>query len=91
VFSARVLDEWAPAAWHVVEQHANNPIEVDHGRLKSRLRPMRGLKRLQSARVTSVGLRSCRISVEATTKLPLTSIRTHRRKPLRNGCESSYR
>ena len=33
----------------------NNRIESDHGRLKSRLRPMRGLKRLRSARVISAG------------------------------------
>ena len=40
----RVLDELAPAARHVTEQYANNSIESDHGRLKARLRPMRGLK-----------------------------------------------
>ena len=51
----RVLDELLPAAHHVTEQYANNPIESDHGRLKSRLRPMRGLKRLSSARVISTG------------------------------------
>jgi transposase, IS6 family len=33
----------------------NNPVEADHGRLKARLRPMRGLKRLRSARVISTG------------------------------------
>jgi transposase-like protein len=33
-----------PSAWHHVERHANNPIEVDHSRLKHRLRPMRGLR-----------------------------------------------
>jgi transposase, IS6 family len=33
----------------------NNPIESDHGRLKSRLRPMRGLKRLRSTRVICAG------------------------------------
>ncbi|MGB7799110.1 MAG: IS6 family transposase, partial [Pseudonocardiaceae bacterium] len=38
----RVLDELLPAACHVLEKYANNPIESDHGRLKSRLRPMRG-------------------------------------------------
>jgi transposase-like protein len=37
-----VLDELIPAAWHHVERYANNPIEADHGRLKQRLRPMRG-------------------------------------------------
>jgi IS6 family transposase len=39
----RLLDE--PGARHVVEQYANNVMEADHGRLKARLRPMRGLKR----------------------------------------------
>jgi IS6 family transposase len=51
----RVLDELVPSACHVVERYANNPIEADHGRLKSRLRPMRGLKGLRSARVISTG------------------------------------
>ena len=51
----RVRDELLPSVCHVLEQYANNPIEADHGRLKSRLRPMRGLKRLRSARVISAG------------------------------------
>jgi transposase-like protein len=50
-----VLDELVPAARHVTEQYANNAIEADHGRLKSRLRPMRGLKQLRCARVISAG------------------------------------
>jgi transposase, IS6 family len=50
-----VLEEFLPAACQVTEQYANNPIEADHGWLKSRLRPMRGLQRLHSARVISVG------------------------------------
>jgi transposase, IS6 family len=50
-----VIDELIPAACHVTEQYANNPVEADHGRLKARLRPMRGLKRLRSARVISAG------------------------------------
>jgi transposase, IS6 family len=33
----------------------NNVIESDHGRLKARLRPMRGLKRLASARTIAAG------------------------------------
>jgi transposase-like protein len=33
----------------------NNAIEADHGRLKSRLRPMRGLTRLRSAWMISAG------------------------------------
>ena len=40
----RVIDDLAPAARHVLEQDANNTVEADHGRLKARLRPMRGLK-----------------------------------------------
>jgi transposase, IS6 family len=51
----RVLDELVPFACHVMEQYGNNSIESDHGRLKSRLRPMRGLKWLRSARVISAG------------------------------------
>lgn len=51
----RVLDEVLRSTRHVVEQYANNPTEADHGRLKSRLRPMRGLKQLHSARVISAG------------------------------------
>jgi transposase, IS6 family len=51
----RVVDELLPAACHVMEQYANNPIESDHGRLKSRLWPMRGLKRIRSTRVISAG------------------------------------
>jgi transposase, IS6 family len=47
----RVLDEVLPAAFHDTEVHANNPLETDHGRLKARLRPMRGLKRDRTARV----------------------------------------
>jgi IS6 family transposase len=50
-----VIDEVAPAATHVLEQYANNTVEADHGRLKARLRPMRGLKRLKSARTVASG------------------------------------
>ena len=51
----RVLDELIPSALHTVEQYANNPVEADHGRLKARLRPMRGLKRHRSARILAAG------------------------------------
>ena len=51
----RVLDELIPSALHTVEQYANNPIEADHGRLKARLRPMRGVKRHRSARILAAG------------------------------------
>jgi transposase-like protein len=40
-----VLDELLPMAWHRTEQYANNRVEDDHGRLKARLRPMRGSSR----------------------------------------------
>jgi transposase-like protein len=50
-----VLEELAPAAWHRTEQYANNRLEADHGRLKARLRPMRGLKQDRSARVVIAG------------------------------------
>jgi IS6 family transposase len=51
----RVLDELLPAAFHDTQVHANNPLETDHGRLKARLRPMRGLKRDRTARVIVAG------------------------------------
>jgi len=51
----RVLDELVPSALHTTERYANNPIEADHGRLKARLRPMRGLKRHRSARILAAG------------------------------------
>jgi IS6 family transposase len=51
----RVIEDLLPGAWHHIEQYANNPVECDHGRLKARLRPMRGLKRHRSARVICAG------------------------------------
>ena len=44
-----------PAAFHNTEQYANYRVECDHGRLKARLRPMRGLKRDHTARVIMRG------------------------------------
>ncbi|SBW22939.1 integrase [Candidatus Protofrankia californiensis] len=51
----RLLDEQLPTACHVDTARANNRIESDHSRLKARLRPMRGLKRLRSAQTISAG------------------------------------
>jgi transposase, IS6 family len=51
----RVLDQLVPAACHVTEQYGNNSIEADHGRLKSRLRAMRGLKQLRCVQVITTG------------------------------------
>ena len=50
-----VLEELLPAAWHRTDRYANNRVECDHGRLKARLRPMRGLKQDRSARAVIVG------------------------------------
>jgi transposase-like protein len=50
----RVIDELIPEAFHDTEQYSNNRIETDHGRLKARLRPMRGL---QTDRTASVVIR----------------------------------
>jgi IS6 family transposase len=51
----RVLDELLPSALHDVGQYANNILEADHGRLKARLRPMRGLKTEAGARLITHG------------------------------------
>ena len=50
-----VLEELLAAAWHRTEQYANNRVEGDHGRLKARLLPMRGLKQDRSASVIIAG------------------------------------
>jgi transposase-like protein len=53
--SPAVLEELLPAAWHRTDQYASNGIEGDHGRLKARLRAMRGLKQDRSIRVIVAG------------------------------------
>lgn len=50
-----VLEALLPAAWRRTDRYANNRVECDHGRLKARLRPMRGLKQGHSARVIITG------------------------------------
>lgn len=52
----RVLDDLVPAARHHVERYVNNRIEADRGRLKHRLRPMRGLRTDRTAGVIIAGL-----------------------------------
>ena len=52
---ARAIDELIPAAFHNTGQYENNRCEADHGRLKSRLRPMRGLKTNRTASVVIRG------------------------------------
>jgi transposase-like protein len=50
-----VLEGLVPAAWHRTDRYANNRVEADHGRLKARLRAMRGLKQDRSVRVIISG------------------------------------
>jgi IS6 family transposase len=50
-----VLEELLAAAWHRTDRYANNWVECDHGRLRARLGPMRGLKQDRSARVILAG------------------------------------
>ena len=50
-----VLDKLLRGALHGVERYANNVLEADHRRLKSRLRPMRGLRTGTSAQLVSSG------------------------------------
>jgi transposase-like protein len=51
----RVIAELLPIALHDTRQYANNRIEADHGRLKARLGPMRGLKTDRTAAVVKRG------------------------------------
>ncbi len=48
---AHVIAELIPDAVHNTGQYANNRVECDHGRVKARLRPMRGLKTDRTASV----------------------------------------
>jgi transposase, IS6 family len=52
---ARAIHELASGAFRNTDRYANNRIECDHGWLKARLRPMRGLKRDHSASVVIRG------------------------------------
>jgi len=52
---ARTIVELLPGVHHDTSQYANNRVEADHGRLKARLRPMRGLKRGRTASVVIRG------------------------------------
>jgi IS6 family transposase len=50
-----VLDDLLEVTWHRTERYANNRLEADHGRLKARLGPMRGLKQDRSASIVLAG------------------------------------
>jgi IS6 family transposase len=52
---ANVIEDLVPAALHNTGQYENNRVECDHGRLKARLRPMRGLKTHRTASVVIRG------------------------------------
>ena len=52
---ANAIEELLPSALHNTTKYANNRVECDHGRLKARLRPMRGLKTDCTARVIIAG------------------------------------
>ena len=52
---ARSIVELLPGVHHDTTQYANNRVEADHGRLKARLRPMRGLKRDRNASIVIRG------------------------------------
>lgn len=49
------IEKLLPNVFHNTEQYANNRIECDHGRLKARIRPMRGLKTIPTATVVIRG------------------------------------
>jgi transposase-like protein len=52
---SHIIAELLPTAFHNSTQYANNRLECDHGRLKARLRPMRGLKTDRTASVITHG------------------------------------
>ena len=52
---AKVIEDLIPAAMHNTDRYENNRVESDHGRLKARLRPMRGLKTDRTASVVIRG------------------------------------
>jgi len=68
-----VLEELVPAPWHRTDRYANNRMEADHGCLKARLRPMRGLKQDHSARVVLEGHALVQNLDEGTTSWPSTN------------------
>jgi DDE domain len=50
-----VIEDLCPGAVHERRKYATNPVECDHGRLKARLRPMRGLEGADTTTVVVVG------------------------------------
>ena len=52
---AKTIRDLVPGAHHDTTQYANNRVENDHGHLKARLRPMRGLQTDRTAGVIMKG------------------------------------
>jgi IS6 family transposase len=52
---ANVIEDLVPQALQNTVKYANNRVEWDHGRLKARLRPIRGLKTDRTATVIIEG------------------------------------
>jgi len=52
---ANAIEELVRAALHNTGQYENNRVACDHGRLKARLKPMRGLKTERTASVVIRG------------------------------------
>ena len=48
---ANVIEDLLLTAFHNTGQYENNRVECDHGRLKGRFQPMRGLKTRRTATV----------------------------------------
>jgi IS6 family transposase len=72
----RVVDNLLPEVLHDTTRYGNNRIECDHGRLKARLRPMRGLL---TDRTASTVIRGARLHSEPAAR----PLRTRRRSPSR--------
>ena len=76
---ANVIEKLLPMVHHSTEQYANNRVECDHGRLKARLRPMRGLKTDRGARVVFRGHMFIQILRDGHYELGTESTSTHLR------------
>ena len=51
----RIVEDMLPVARHVTVRYVNNRVEADHGRLKARLGPTRGMKTDRSLRIAAAG------------------------------------
>ena len=51
----RIVEDLLPGALHSTVTYANNHVDADYGRLKARLRPMRGIKKDRSLRIIAAG------------------------------------